>query len=240
MYQNDLGAVLRNQLAALFTHRVGHDNLDPVSTDGAHQSNADALIAACRLAENRVLGENALRRRVAQHVPGRARLNRTAHVERLDLDENFGTARLGHALEPDDGRASNRIQNVLEDQQEPPFIKQDCVILYANLAFVASILLEKVGYRKVCPVNRSGSLLFLAQCSIIKDRKAGQESGLPRGILREPAFVGGGRPESPCRLGACLWRSGMRRPRQNDKNDKGLTKAACFANMSPGAGRPKA
>ena len=36
MHQDHLGAVLRNQLAPLFTHRVGHDNLDPVSTDGAH------------------------------------------------------------------------------------------------------------------------------------------------------------------------------------------------------------
>ncbi len=45
MDQNDLGAVVGHQLAALHTDRVGHNDFDLIAAHGADKSKADALIA---------------------------------------------------------------------------------------------------------------------------------------------------------------------------------------------------
>ena len=66
--QLDLRAVVADKLAAFLADGVGHDDNRAVALDSADESESDALIAACRLDDNRVFVNQPVLFRLLDHV----------------------------------------------------------------------------------------------------------------------------------------------------------------------------
>ena len=113
MDQPDLCPVMTDELGALLTDRVRHDDDRAVSPDSTDQRQADPLVSARGFHNDRVGTDDSLFFRLHDHVERGPRLDGSAHIEPFDLDQYPGTARFGHSLQLHHGRISDGFQNVI-------------------------------------------------------------------------------------------------------------------------------
>ena len=115
MNKDHFGPVMLYELPALLADGIRHDDDRPVAPYRADQSQADSLISARRLHDNRVLMDESLFFRLLYHVPGSPRLDRTSYVEAFKFDKYLRVSGFVHSVQTYDGRVSERIQYRVTD-----------------------------------------------------------------------------------------------------------------------------
>lgn len=114
MDELDLRTVGLADLAALDRDRIGHDDAHVVAAYRAHEGQANALVAARRLDDGGPAGcDLSASLGLEDHVVRRARLDRTADVECLELHENLRAVLVGNVPQTDEGRVAHRLEHVV-------------------------------------------------------------------------------------------------------------------------------
>ncbi len=98
MDKDYLGAILVDELAALFAHGIWHNNFGLVAADSPYQRQANALVAAGGFDDNRVLADEPLLFRRLDHIVSCARLDGAAYIEAFKFYEYLGAVGVCHAL----------------------------------------------------------------------------------------------------------------------------------------------
>ena len=118
--QNDLGAVVADQLAAFLTDRIRHDDDGLVSAHSADQRQTDALISACRLDDDGILGQEPLFLRIRDHIERGAGFDGSADVETLELDKDLCAVRIAQTIQTHNRRVAHRRKNILVYHENLP------------------------------------------------------------------------------------------------------------------------
>ena len=107
MHHDDVGSVVTHQLAALFGHAVGHDDVSFVALHGCHQSKANALVSAGGLNDDAVGGQVATSLGVLDHLQGHSGLYGASHIQALEFHQDLCRIGLGHFGKADEGRVAD-------------------------------------------------------------------------------------------------------------------------------------
>ena len=103
MDQPDLSSVLGDQIPALHTDGVGHDNDGLIAFNGSYKSQTDSLIAAGRLHNDGVLFQVPSLFSFLDHLKGDPGLDRTAYVHAFILYQDLCILRPDHPGQADHG-----------------------------------------------------------------------------------------------------------------------------------------
>ena len=113
MNQDHFCAVMFDELAAFFADGIRHDDDCLIAADSTDECEADALIAAGRLNDNRIRFDPAFLFSFQDHVVSGSGFDGTADIESFKFHKNLRIARLVHAVEPDHRGMSHCFQNIL-------------------------------------------------------------------------------------------------------------------------------
>ena len=113
--EHQLGPVAAQQHPALLAHGLGHGEDALVAAGGAHHGEGDAGVTAGGLdhggagpQQTRLLGG-------VDHRHGDAVLDAAGRIEELELGGDPGTRTVGHVAQPDEGRATDQLGDVVRD-----------------------------------------------------------------------------------------------------------------------------
>lgn len=113
MDQNYFRSIVLYQFPSLFTDRIRHNDSGTVSFYCPDQSQADPLVAAGRLYNNRIRPDLSFLFRSLDHIQGGPGLDGSSYVNRLKLYQYLCIFRAGHPVQPDQGRIAHSFQNIM-------------------------------------------------------------------------------------------------------------------------------
>ena len=111
--QPDLGSILSDQLSALFTDGIRHDDNGTVTTHCPNQCQTNPLVTAGRLHDDRLLGDLSFSFGRFDHTKGRPRLNRGAHIYCLKLHKNLSILLSCHMMQTNQWSIPHRLKYIL-------------------------------------------------------------------------------------------------------------------------------
>ena len=138
--EDQLCAVLRDQLAALAADGIRHDDDHLIALDRTDEGEADALVAAGRFHDYGAFGQEALPLGGLDHVESGSCLNGSADIDTLELDQNFRIVRTGHAVETDQGGVADGFQYIFKIHNG--YLTGTAVDLLKNANSIRNILQE--------------------------------------------------------------------------------------------------
>ena len=109
MHQNNLRAVVANQLSSFLAHRVGHNDFGLIAAYRAHKSQANALVTAGGLHDHGILIDQSLFLGIADHIVCGSRFDRAANVQSLEFHKDLRAVAIHHSLQSDNGGVPHRL-----------------------------------------------------------------------------------------------------------------------------------
>ena len=113
MDEDDFGAVMAHQLAALLADRIRHDDDGLIAANSTDECEADALVAAGRLDDDGIRADQAFFLCFSDHIVRCTRFNRATDVQSFKFDEDICAVRRRHMVQPDDRRMSHGFEYVV-------------------------------------------------------------------------------------------------------------------------------